>query len=68
MSNKVSLITEEDGATEPELPPAQDLFRNFVAAINGEEDAVIPADDCYRMTEVTLKAREAADGGKIVAL
>lgn len=68
MSNEVTLITEPDGLTKPKLPPEANLFLDFVAAIQGKGTCRIPAEDCYRMTEITLKARQAADDGKIVAL
>ncbi|MEW6358785.1 MAG: Gfo/Idh/MocA family oxidoreductase [Planctomycetota bacterium] len=68
MHNEVTLITESGGTTKPEMPPEQDLFLDFVASIKGEKEHLISAADCYRMTEVTLKARDAADAGKIVKL
>ncbi|NOZ20412.1 MAG: Gfo/Idh/MocA family oxidoreductase [Planctomycetes bacterium] len=68
MSGEVTLITEADGPTQPEMPPEQDLFLDFVASIKGEKEHLIPAEDCFRMTEVVLRARDAADGGRIVRL
>ena len=68
MSNEVTLITESQGLTKPAMPPEQDLFADFVASIKGEKEHMISAEDCFRMTEVTIKARQAADNGRIVKL
>lgn len=68
LSDVVTLITEAGGVTKPMMPPEEDLFGDFVASIQGKKEHLISAEDCYRMTEVTIKAREAADSGKIVRL
>ena len=36
-------------------------FSNFIAAIEGREELAVPEEDCYRITEVVLKLRDAAD-------
>jgi len=60
----VTLITAEGGLHELEAPPVTDgQFANFVGAIKGECECLVPATDCLRMTEVVLKARAAAQRG-----
>jgi predicted dehydrogenase len=64
----VTLITQEEGPREIKLGPPADQFANFVAAVRGEGQCEAPAEDCFRMTEVVLKAREAARTGVPAAL
>jgi hypothetical protein len=57
----VTLITQDEGPRELALPEAPQQFVNFVRSIRGEEACEVPADDCFRMTEVVLKIRDAAE-------
>ena len=50
------------------LEPERDFFAEFVASIRGEGDSLVTPEDSFRMTEVALKAREAADTGQIIRL
>jgi predicted dehydrogenase len=50
------------------LPPGRDLFAEFVASIHGGGECIVTPADSFRMTEVALKARHAADTGTIVEL
>lgn len=64
----VTLITEEEGPRElpiPDLPEGQ--FANFVRAVQGRGACDVPAEDCFRATEVSLKARDSAAEGRPVA-
>ncbi len=65
---RVVLITHEQEPHEVELPPEQDFFADFVADIKGERSHRIPAEDAFRMTEICLKLRDAADEGRLVDL
>ena len=47
------------------------LFRSFVEFVKFLRGGAVPritADDCFRSTEIALRAREAADETKMVAL
>ncbi|HVJ82147.1 MAG TPA: Gfo/Idh/MocA family oxidoreductase [Planctomycetia bacterium] len=48
--------------------PAGNFLVSFAAAIKEKTPARIPAQDAFRITEIVLHARDAADGGKLVAL
>ncbi|MCE5237765.1 Gfo/Idh/MocA family oxidoreductase [bacterium] len=65
---QVTLITADEGPRELPLPPAGRQFANFVKSIQGDEACEVPADDCFRMTEVVLKLREAARTHQVVQL
>jgi predicted dehydrogenase len=61
---RVTLITQEEGPRELALPPAVNFFAEYVEALKAEREPFIPFSDCVRMTEVVLKAREAAEQGR----
>ncbi len=58
---RVVYIHPEDGAIELELDEKRDQFVDFVGSIRGENESWVPAEDCIRMTEITLKLREVAN-------
>lgn len=64
----VTLITSKDGPKEIPPQPASNLFIDFVEALRDNRLSRIPAEDCFYMTETVLKAREAADTQKVIAL
>ncbi len=66
--DELTLITNDEGPRTIDLDETGDQFANFVASIAGEEECAVPAEDCFRMTEVTLKLREAAKAGRLVDL
>ena len=61
LNGKIILITD----TQPphEVQPAESVsqFGNMIAAIEGREGLIVPTEDCYRVTEIILKLRNAAD-------
>ncbi|NPV49154.1 MAG: Gfo/Idh/MocA family oxidoreductase [Armatimonadetes bacterium] len=65
---EVALITADEGPRVLELPEAPGQFANFVAAIRGDQACEVPAEDCYRITEVVLKIRDAARRGEMAVL
>lgn len=65
---EVTLITATEGPQALTLPEAPGQFANFVGAILGDQTCEVPADDCYRITEVVLKIRDAARRGEMVVL
>ena len=46
----------------------EDQFLDFVASLRGERECRVPAEDCFRMTEVVLKLRDAARTHQVVQL
>lgn len=65
---QVTLITADEGPRELELGPPVCQWSNFVAAVRGEAECEVPAADCYRITEVVLRLREAAERGVVASL
>jgi len=66
--SRVRLITHERGVEELTLGEPVDEFRNFVNALKGLEECDVPAEDCFRVTEIVLKARESAERGEPIKL
>ena len=60
---RVSLITVAEGSRDLELPEKVDFFADFLAELTGEGQHLISQDDAFRLTEVCLKARDAAETG-----
>ena len=63
----ISLITAEKTDHIP-FGETDNLFVEFVKFLRGGAIPRITADDCFRSTEIALRAREAADETKLVAL
>jgi predicted dehydrogenase len=62
-------FTTPQAVIDVPLPPARDLFAEFVAAVRrGQGDGLITPEESFRVTEVALKAREAADTGQAIDL
>lgn len=66
--NAVQLVTatKKPVAIEPDKVP--NLFVAFAQALEKNQPLPIPAEDCLYMTEVVLKARDAADQQKMIEL
>ena len=56
----VTLITNDEPPRELALPEAEDQFVDFATALSEGRECQVSEADCYRMTEIVLKAREAA--------
>ncbi len=65
---KVMLITAKQKPYEVEPEKVPNLFVAFWKAIQEGKPSPIPAEDCFYITEVVLKARDAADSGKVVEI
>jgi len=65
---RLTLVTQGEGPRELALPQEDGQFADFLAACRGERECRVPAEDAYRMTEIVLKARQAAEMGEWVAL
>jgi len=64
----VSLLTTAKGATTVEAPPTANLFVEYVEALRSGKPYRIPAEDCLYITEVVLRARDAAEQHKVVEI
>jgi len=56
----VTLITADAPPEELPLPEPQNQFVQYVAALRESAPFGVPEEDCFRMTEVCLKIRDAA--------
>lgn len=66
--NRVLLITAADGPRELELPEQVDFFADFLAELAGGKEHLISQEDAFRLTEICLQARDAAETGKWIDL
>ena len=68
LHEKITLMTS--GKPPFEVPPANDVtqLENLIAAIEGREPLLVPTEDCYRICEIILKLRNAADAQTMVEL
>ena len=66
---EVTRITATQAVTGlRDLPPRKHLFIDFLDALyNGKKHLLTP-DDIYRVTEIVLKSRDAADSGRMIEL
>jgi len=64
---RVELLTPTDVEDVP-LPARRDLFSEFVASIEGRGQCLVTPEESFRITEVALRAREAADTGRVISL
>jgi hypothetical protein len=48
--------------------PQPDIFTAFVRALRGEGSLPLSRYDAFRITEIALRAQEAVDTGRIIAL
>lgn len=66
--NRVRLITAAAGPRELELPEPVDFFADFLGELAGGKEHLISQEDAFRLTEVCLQARDAAETGRWVDL
>ena len=64
----VTLITAKQKPHRIKPEPTPNLFVEFVHALREGRPSRIPADDCFYITEVVLRAREAADRQQLLEL
>ncbi len=68
IGGQVTLLTAE---AEPEViaqPERASIFGSFLNELAGGPPHPLSAEDCFRMTEICLKARQAAESGEWVGL
>jgi predicted dehydrogenase len=63
---RLTLVTQDQSPRELEIPPTDGQFADFLAATRGERTCRVPAEDAFRMTEIVLRARQAAETGQWV--
>ena len=63
-----AVLVTPDADRELPLAPAPDFLAEFIAAVSGRGEGLITTSESFRATEVALKARDAADSGRIVEL
>jgi predicted dehydrogenase len=68
VGNRVNLISPKGAVGDLPLPPAVDLFSQFIGALRGKGEPLISAEESFSITRVCLMAREAADRRAWVAL
>jgi predicted dehydrogenase len=51
-----------------QLPPANSLVADFLHSLYGGPPHLLSTDDIFRVNEIVLKARQAADSGRLVRL
>ncbi len=66
IGEKVTLITETKKTHEVEPSESVSQFKNMVAAIEGKEELILSTEDAFRITELVLKLRNAADSQTMV--
>ena len=54
--------------TITDLPQHPPLFADFLDSIYNNKQHMIPVEDVYRVTEIVLRSREAAESGRVVRL
>jgi len=58
---RVTLVTANEGPRELPLPPPVDFLGDYLDALARGREPFIPRADCLRISEVVLRAREAAE-------
>jgi len=68
LDNRVRLISARGKVGNMPLPPPVDFFGTFIAALRGEAEPLVSAEDTFAITRICLRARDAADMGTWVKL
>jgi predicted dehydrogenase len=64
----VSLSTTRNPETKLALSPEEDYLADFLDSLEGKREHLFPMEDAFRLTEISLKAHEAAETGQTVRL
>jgi hypothetical protein len=59
----VTMITQDQGPEKLLLPEPRNQFVDYVSALQEDREFGVPEQDCFRMTEIVLKLRDAAKRG-----
>jgi predicted dehydrogenase len=68
IGDRTVLITHDEEPRALRLPPPVAFFTDYVQALEQQRPPFIPFADCVRITEVVLRAREAAETGRPVKI
>jgi predicted dehydrogenase len=67
--SSLTIVTSAQRSAEvSELPLARLLFVDFLEALYGGGRHILSQEEIFRVNEVVLKAREAADSGRVISL
>ena len=66
--SELLLITSDKAPHRVPVEPTKNLFEEFVAALRSGGPLPIPEEDCFYITDVMLRAREAADGTALIEI
>ncbi len=66
--HKVTLITNDQPPTDLVLKPQADLFTQFARSLTGQGPPPLTVPEGFRITEIALKAQQAADTKQPVSL
>ncbi|HZW30915.1 MAG TPA: Gfo/Idh/MocA family oxidoreductase [Isosphaeraceae bacterium] len=68
VEKKATLITSDHRARTLPLTPQTDLFTQFARSLRGEAPPPLTLHEACRITEIALKAQQAADTRRVVSL
>lgn len=68
VERKVTLNTAGGPPRSLKLSPQADIFTQFVRSLRGEAPPPLTLHEACRITEIALKAQEAADSGRVISL
>jgi predicted dehydrogenase len=68
VEKKATLITADQRPRTLTLTPQTDLFTQFARSLRGEAPPPLTLHEACRITEIALKAQQAADTGHVVSL
>lgn len=66
--NYIALTTEKKKTYQIDPGPSENMFVDFAKSITEGTPCRFTKEDAYSMTEITLKARDAADNKELIAL
>jgi predicted dehydrogenase len=69
-ATELTLMTSKHGPrpVTADLPPTRPLFVDFLESLYGRTTHALSLDEIYRVNEIVLKAREAAETSRVVSL
>ncbi|WP_406696276.1 Gfo/Idh/MocA family oxidoreductase [Singulisphaera sp. Ch08] len=68
VERKVTLSTTDGPARILDLQKTEDIFTQFVRSLRGESPLPLTLHEACRITEIAIKAQQAADTGHVVSL
>ena len=68
VERKVTLIAADKQPRVLSLTPQTDIFTQFARSLRGESACPLTLHEACRITEIAIKAQQAADSGHVVAL